>query len=339
MFTTVQNPEIFNINRPAKSAYQDYVDSILYNLKVTDSGFFVNPIRENVSNKSLYYNIDTKEITYGSIVQGLPTGSNWGNYIYYNGMEWIVGGNNIKLGNFAGVYDQEESAIAIGPSAGYQNQKIRAIAIGLYAGQNTQGDSSLAIGSSAGNILQGTGSIAFGSNAGHTNQGQKAITIGTNASYQDQGTNAISIGEESGHTSQGVKAIAIGQNAGRTGQGFQAIAIGSSAGYQTQGVRGIAIGTSAGYNSQQDDSIAIGTNSGKYAGTNTITIGKDAGSTAASPVPSGCVVIGTGFDTTSSYGSNANATFIKPLRVVNSVAGLQQVYYNPSTGEMVYYQP
>ena len=339
MFTTVHNPEIFNINRPAKSAYQDYVDSILYNLKVTDSGFFVNPIRENVSNKSLYYNVNTKEITYGTIVQGLPTGSNWGNYIYYNGMEWIVGGNNIKLGNFAGVYDQGDSAIAIGSSAGYQNQKIRAIAIGLYAGVSNQGDSSLAIGSSAGNTSQGTGAIAFGSNSGHTSQGAKSITIGTNSAYQYQGSNAISIGEESGYSMQGVKAIAIGTNAGRTSQGFQSISIGSSAGYQNQGVSAIAIGQNAGYNSQQDDSIAIGTRTGKYAGTNTITIGKDAGSTAASPVPSGCVVIGTGFDTTSSYGSNANATFIKPLRVVNSVAGLKQVYYDPITGEMVYYQP
>ena len=34
-----------------------------------------------------------------------------------------------------------------------------------------------------------------------------------------------------------------------------------------------------------------------------------------------------------------NSLFVKPIRVVNSTVGLNQLYYDPSTGEIVYYQP
>lgn len=32
-------------------------------------------------------------------------------------------------------------------------------------------------------------------------------------------------------------------------------------------------------------------------------------------------------------------TFVGNVRVVNSTAGLNQLYFNPATGEIVYYQP
>jgi hypothetical protein len=249
------------------------------------------------------------------------------------------GEESIAIGNNAGKINQGDATVALGPLAGYQNQSIRGISIGLYAGYGTQGDSAMALGSSAGNINQGANAIAIGSNAGAESQGIKSIAIGNNTASQNQGSNAIAIGEEAGHTSQGIRSIGLGFLSGRSNQGATSIAIGNAAGSINQGVNAIAIGNNAGYSNQKEDSVAIGLHAGKYADRNTIVIGKDAGSTSSSVVPQGSIVIGTGFDNTTAYGSQPNSLFINPVRAVANNLGLRQMYYNPMTSEVVYYAP
>jgi hypothetical protein len=76
-------------------------------------------------------------------------GNNFGDYLYWNGIEWAIGDTNITLGGFAGADSQGTNAIAIGFKAGSNDQSDNAIAIGTNAG-STQGPFSIAIGYGSG---------------------------------------------------------------------------------------------------------------------------------------------------------------------------------------------
>jgi len=84
-------------------------------------------------------------------------------YLYFIGNDWTNGnplisfyryngkmGIPTNLGNFAGAYAQDPTAIAIGNNAGYTGQGANALAIGNYAGAYSQGTNSIAIGAFAG---------------------------------------------------------------------------------------------------------------------------------------------------------------------------------------------
>jgi hypothetical protein len=57
--------------------------------------------------------------------------NNWGDYLYWNNtsMDWVVGGENIKLGKNAGQINQGANSIAIGNNAGSREQAPNSIVI------------------------------------------------------------------------------------------------------------------------------------------------------------------------------------------------------------------
>jgi len=129
------------------------------------------------------------------------------------------------------------------------------------------------------------------------------IALGLDAGAA-QGAGAIAIGAYAGNSGQATAAVAIGGGAGVTNQGANAVALGQSAGITDQGASALALGDSAGTTSQAACSIVIN----------------------ATGAPLENTVTGT--------------TVIKPVRDAGSSglpAGFQQVAYNPTTGELVYY--
>jgi hypothetical protein len=197
------------------------------------------------------------------------------------------------------------------------------------ASTNYQGVLTVAIGNNAGSANLKNEAIAIGNGAGQGQSnanvfyGQFAISIGTN-SGSNADTGSISIGVNSGNTA-GAEAISIGN--GANAQGDTSIAIGAAAkaipnssvsiGYfaQTGNINGIAIGTSA-----------------TTSGANAIAIGQ---STTAEV---NTIVLNASNSALTSNGIT-DALFIKPVRSVNSTSGLNQLYYNSTTGEIVVYVP
>ena len=115
--------------------------------------------------------------------------------------------------------------------------------------------------------------------------------------------------------------VAIGQNAGITNQGVSGTAVGWSAGQIDQGNFAIAIGTQAGQSNQGTNSIAIGNNAGSNQPSNSI------------------VIDATGSALTTTV---ANTCVISPIRQVSLgdvPAGSVQVYWNPTTGELMAVTP
>lgn len=210
------------------------------------SGCYISPIRQESQIYSLYYDENTKEITYD--VSGgstLPSGTTRSEYLYWetSSGSWEVDGDKIHIGTSAGANQQAYNAIAIGKNAGASQQSINSIAIGENAGKN-QGDlpysavsDMIAIGGNAGQ-MQGAGCVALGGGAG-TYQTAQDIAIGLSAGQNQGGTTTTS---------------------NRPGSGGNNIAIGSRAG-NTQDKNCIAIGFDSGYK-QGDNCIAIGYRSG-----------------------------------------------------------------------------
>ena len=194
-------------------------------------------------------------------------------------------------------------------STGYQG--VLTVAIGNNAGSANLKNEAIAIGNSAGigtsnNVFYGQYAISIGTNSG-SNADTGAISIGTN-SGNTAGSDAISIG--SGSNAQGDLSVAIGSGAKAIPN--SSVSIGNNA--QSGGINGIAIGTSA-----------------TTSGANAIAIGQQ--------ITAGVNTIVLNATNSSLTGGTANALFIKPVRTVNSTAGLNQLYYNSSTGEIVVYVP
>jgi len=172
--------------------------------------------------QSLYYNPSTQLITYSTTPSGggitLPPGSNWANYLYWNGTAYVVGDQNITLGANAGLSGQLSNAIAIGRRAGESNQRQRAVAIGRESGLVSQGEESVAVGAYTGSLSQEWYAVAVGGYAGQTEQGLATVAVGWSAGSTSQGSYAVSVGSYAGGSGQGQNAIAIGRNAGKVNQ-------------------------------------------------------------------------------------------------------------------------
>ena len=192
-----------------------------------------------------------------------------------------------------------DNRTAIGQSAGTVSQATSGIAIGVSAGKSNQSSSAIAIGVNAALVSQGLSSVAIGNGAGSNSQGNEAVAIGISAGNSNQGQDGIAIGNRAGSNAQNNFCIAIGNQAGSISQGAQAIAIGASAGQSNQGANSIAIGIGAGQTSQHSGSIIL--------------------NGSGAPLNS----------------SGTNRFIVKPVRSVSS-AGLKQLYYNTTTGEISY---
>ena len=209
-------------------------------------------------------------------------------------------------------------ATAIGVRA---NASTDGVAIGYSAvatfGQSTAvgyaadaKNSSVAIGQGA--IAGGTGftqSVAIGRSS---RANERAVAIGFPAKAGDKG---VAIGYQSGSNIS--ETVNVGQNTGRFTQGVRGVAIGSDAATISQGEKGVALGSYAAYTGQGANSIAIGANAGyTNQASNSIILN----------------ATGANLDVTT-----ANTFTVKPVRAVTDITGLKQLYYDPTTGELVYY--
>ncbi len=151
-------------------------------------------------------------------ISNIPDGTNYSDYLFWDGTRYAVGKESVHLGSSAGEFNQTVTAIAIGFIAGNNNQGYNSIAIGQQAGQVSQGDYAISIGRDAGFNEQKSNTIAIGQNAGRSIQSSNAIAIGINSGLNNQGINSIAIGENAGSSNQGNYAIAIGTNSGNSNQ-------------------------------------------------------------------------------------------------------------------------
>ena len=201
------------------------------------------------------------------------------------------------------------------------NAGVDGVAIGFQS-IGTLGQST-AIGYSASAINQSV-AIGAGAVAGASNFTQ-SVSIGRSAVTYERGTaigygtksgdNGVAIGYQSG--SNIGQTVNVGQNTGRFTQGSRAISVGSDAGTTSQGAKAVAFGSYAGYTGQGANAIAIGANSGyTNQASNSIILN----------------ATGANLDMTT-----ANTFTVKPVRAVTDVTGLKQLYYNPTTGEIVFY--
>ena len=223
------------------------------------SGLFVDSLNAAETSNIVFYNTDTKELTYGSMADLRPDRIQSGSYY------WEVDASTGALFSDAGTYiGDNANSVVIGQNIDLTNTNTNRVAIGNGAGQTNQSYGTVAIGEGAGNSNQNFLSVAVGINAGNNNQNNSATAVGHGAGYNYQGTNAVAIGNLSGKDNQGNYALAAGSRAGYNNQGQYAVAMGYQAGQTYQGNGAVAIGDYAGNNYQSTDSIAIGT----YAGEN-----------------------------------------------------------------------
>ena len=272
----------------------------------------------------------------------LPDGINWGDYLYWNGIQYTVGDQNITLGANAGEFNQQNQAVAMGSGAGQYTQGYGSIAIGQGAGSVNQGLGgeaccAIAVGAGAGSSNQGFFTVAVGAEAAVENQSPGSIAIGflagaSNQGGLGQGMNccATAIGVYAGNTNQGSNATAIGMGSGAEDQGDSAISIGYYAGSYSQGYSAIAIGSGAGATNQSSTAIAIGFNAGSTnQGFDAIAIGNSAG--YENQANQSIVINATG----SVLDNQVSGTCIlAPVRDTQTVGF--NMSYIPSTSEIVY---
>ncbi len=227
----------------------------------------------------------------------LPMGTNYGDYLFWDGSAFAVGDTQVSIGGFAGSTNQSTYGIAVGYQAGESNQRVGSIAVGYQAGQISQGNLTVAIGYLAGQSNQGGESLAIGYSAGQLSQGGFATTVGYLAGQSNQGCNSVAIGAQAGNNNQSTGSVAVGYQAGYSNQAANAVAIGYQAGNTSQGANSIAIGATAGYLDQPANSIVLNA-TGVSLSTNTV-----------------------GF-------------FVSPLRNVSATSNL--VAYDPLTTEIGY---
>jgi len=201
---------------------------------------FVNPAIENLNmNNYKIINLDNptdakdganKQYVDSQITTGLPAGSSYSDYIYWdnNTSSYQSGNVKVHIGTDAGVSNQADYTVAIGHNSGNIDQQGNAVAIGNGAGNQNQGPGALAIGAIAGLQNQGVYATAIGYQAGFQNQGNNTVAIGINSGYQSQGIYAVAIGSLSGYENQGERAVAIGYEAGQINQPSYSVCIGSN---------------------------------------------------------------------------------------------------------------
>jgi hypothetical protein len=154
------------------------------------------------------------------------TGTNYGDYLYWNGIAWAVGDSLINIGKFAGSVNQGAYGLALGSNAGTNGQGVNSVAVGYNAGYTAQGNNSVAIGNASGKTNQGYRCVAVGAYSGSSVQKSGSVSIGFSSGRFNQASNAVAIGYNAGYTGQGTNAISIGYNAGPTNQANDSICIG-----------------------------------------------------------------------------------------------------------------
>ena len=272
----------------------------------------------------------------------------------------------IAIGQSAGTAYQNSQAIAIGFSAGNEGQGFGSIAIGNFSGISYQGEKSIAIGSGAGGYSQARDSIAIGSSTlnsarysicinatgdtlGAFNENSLVVApirtendlTGLNSLFYNTISKEIVVsGTEGGGTLRpefinfSSDKVRIGGNndANFQNQESACIAIGYNAGLNNQATAGVAIGFHAGYSSQGQGAVALGWNAGHlFQGQNSVAIGNQAGK--AFQYPNSICINATGNDLVT---PGNDTCVIKPIRNETNISGFLQLYYNPTTGELVY---
>jgi len=239
-----------------------------------ESGLFVDSLNFGETLNVVFYNIETKEVTYGHLSDVISANAiSNGSYI------WSVGGTDGHLYSDAGteIADSATNTL-IGQNLDLTNTNTNRVAVGINAGNDNQGNDSVAVGYNAGQTNQSYSSVAVGHNAGYTDQHYFATAVGYNAGYTTQGTNATAIGHAAGEYNQDNHAVAVGFAAGNNYQGFQATAVGRRAGNQYQGDYAVAIGAYAAEKHQDNYTVAIGYYAGnEYQHHGSIAIGDYAG--------------------------------------------------------------
>jgi|TARA_R110000744_G_scaffold114976_1_gene215036 hypothetical protein len=342
----------------------------------TDS-FIVKPIRQGIStSKILYYNDTTGEITNDGIssfnVNKIVNGTSNVDIASTDGnINYNVGGANVARMSTTG--DPYPGVLAVNGNITAQND-IESIGgnivvtAGQFVGDGggisnlsistssiSNGTSNVDIATADGSVTVGVGGVAdvltittTGANVTGTLNATGVITgsglglnqlisanivgtiIGAGASASNP-TGAAILGNSAVTT--GIGAVAVGDSAGAS---QQSVAIGPSAraiGLFGQSIQsGVAIGLSA--DATQNYAIAIGDNA-MVQGQNGIGIGELANVQFGH---SRSIVLNA---TGSLLDSTAQDTFhVKPVRNAGASglpAGFQQVAYNPTTGEFVYY--
>jgi hypothetical protein len=188
--------------------------------------------------------------------------------------------------------------------------------VGNLTGLQVNGNANVSNILTVGNLYVTDDQIHLGFNSGNSSMANSTIAIGSNAGNLAQSLGAIAIGANAGgytQSSQQQEAIAIGSGAGRFGQGFHSIAIGtlsatplSSPTTVRQGNRAIAIGLYAGSDNDTGNGMPEGSIAINASGTN------------LKP-------------------AQANTLHVKPVRGAAAIpSGFSPMYYNPSTGEIIY---
>lgn len=276
-----------------------------------------------------------------------------------SGQDW----NAIAIGRYSGASNQGQETVAIGKNSGNYNQSQHAIAIGKDAGRSQQNIAAVAIGEEAGESSQSFRAIAVGRWAGNYQQGNQAVAVGALAGKVGQGGYAIAIGRHAGEVDQGQYAIAIGQEAGMartpgntdgyTSQTWSSGGATSSTTMILAGVSGVypgmaMYGTGTANPSHVTD-VNTGTNqitftpaqsdnaSGSYdffgeQGDYAIAVGAYAGRSIQHP---NSVIINASGNEVNSAGTGT--VVIKTVRAITTSSGFFPCYYNPTTGELVYF--
>ena len=188
-------------------------------LNPTNSGFYVDPIRNVSTSNSLFYDVNTKEITYGTAP---PSGQN---YVDLSSAQTITGAKTF-------------------------NKDIVVNSVMIGKGGNTQADNiSIGNGARSGNInLGGNANIAIGTDAQKNNTGFYNVSIGNANLVNGSGDENTALGytvmtnNTTGMRNTGVGLFSFYQNT--TGNYNTAIGLGSL-GTNTTGSYNTALGTSA----------------------------------------------------------------------------------------------
>jgi hypothetical protein len=230
----------------------------------------------------------------------------------------VLGKNSTASNTGGTAYGYNSSAsgdrsVAIGNTA--STSGANAVSIGWIA---TAKDDSVSVGAGAGGgSYIGLRVTSVGAWAG--------VSSSTNIQAFTHGT---AVGYRAGHAYQGDRTVAVGAFAGsenfdsqnELGQNEGAIAVGYRAGYDGQNEYATAIGFEAGDTNQGNYSVAVGFRAGDTdQANNSIVLNATASALTT---------------------ATANTFNVKPVRNAGASglpAGFEQVAYNPTTGEFVYY--
>lgn len=252
------------------------------------------------------------------------------------------GAGQISIGKDSGnnIHTNTET-INIGVDSGSASNGLTCIHIGKGAGQTqaTLSNNRICIGKLAGNINGKENIVAIGNRANRSNANLRAIGIGQSAGENATGIDAVCIGPFAGQNNSGNQCICIGRDAGKnmlTANNHN-ICIGYRAGRILSGtgrINSINIGQNAGDTDPRQNSINIGKNAGfAGAGINSINIGQLAGQTSGDY--SSCIVLNAQIANALNP-AGANRFYVKPIRNETSLTGFNTLYYNPTSGEVVY---